>query len=99
MCRFMRSAVRAAFSQRPPTQAIPRRVPEGDQEIVWLNAATNAVAWERFIAAIRRLQENPDFGLEIVDDRDAFPTHTTVVPEIAVTWKGNRSRLWFRWYK
>jgi len=28
-----------------PSQALPRPVPAGDQEIVWLNAATNAVAW------------------------------------------------------
>lgn len=87
------------WTAAPANQAIPRPVPEGDQEVVWLNAATNAVAWERFVAAIKRLQENQEFGLEIVDDANAFPTHTTVVPELAVTRKGSKGRLWFRWYK
>lgn len=67
--------------------------------MVWLNAATNAVAWERFVAGIKRLQEDRELGIEIVDDANAFPTQTTAVPELAVMRRGSRSRLWFRWYK
>jgi hypothetical protein len=80
-------------------QAVARPVPAGDQEVAWFNAATNAVAWERFVAGIRRLERDPELGLKIVDDSNAFPDQTTAVPEIAVTIHNNRHRLWFRWYK
>jgi hypothetical protein len=74
-------------------------VPEGDQEIVWLNAATSAVAWERFVTALRQVQSNrTDPGLEI-DDANAFPPQTTTMPEVAVGRRGVRGRLWFRWCK
>jgi hypothetical protein len=47
----------------PANQAVPLPVPSGDQEVVWLNAATN-VAWERFVAAVHRLQAaRPGLGL------------------------------------
>lgn len=83
----------------PANQANPRPVAEGDQEIVWLNSATNAIAWERFVAALRLVHDRRDLGLEIVDDANAFPTHTTAVPEVAVRLRGSQGRLWFRWYK
>ena len=34
-----------------------------------------------------------------VDDRQAFPPHTTAVPEIVVWVPGTRGKLRFRWYK
>ena len=49
----------------PENQALPRPVPPGDQEVVWLNAATNS-SWERFVASVYRLQiDRPDLKLEI----------------------------------
>jgi hypothetical protein len=83
----------------PANRAVPRPVPAGDQEIVWLNNATNAVAWERFVAGVRLLEEHSDLGLRVADDANAFPGQTTAVPELAVTVGNNPSRLWFRWYK
>src|SRR5262245_12753910 len=85
---------------RPAERDITRPVPAGDQEIAWLNPATNAVAWERFVAAVYRLKdERPDLGLEVAPDANPFPSQTADVPELAVTAHGNKSRLWFRWYK
>jgi hypothetical protein len=81
-------------------RAVPRPVPAGDQEVAWLNAATSAVTWERFVAAARRLvADRPDLGLELVPEADPFPTQTTVVPELAFRARGGPGRLWVRWYK
>lgn len=91
--------LRPAWEGAPASRAIPRPVPEGDQEIVWLNAATNTIAWERFVTAIHSLQSNSALGLTVVDESNAFPAQTTAVPELAVTLRGSNSRLWFRWYK
>src|SRR5205085_6284720 len=77
-----------------PIQAIVRPVPAGDQEIVWLNAATN-VAWERFVAAVHRLADDrPELGLVVTDDGNAFPEQTTVVPELAVRARGSPGIVW-----
>jgi hypothetical protein len=76
-----------------------RPVPSGDAEIAWMNPATNAVAWERFVAAIRRAEADKEFGLTIVDESNAFPDQTTAVPELAVTVRDQPGKLWFRWYK
>lgn len=81
------------------SSASPRPVLAGDAEVVWMNAATNVVGWERFVAAIRRLEKNEKLGLAIVDDSNAFPEQTTAMPELAVTLAGHRGRIWFRWYK
>lgn len=79
-------------------QATPRPLAPGDQEIVWLNAATSAVAWERFVTALRQAwEEHADVWQ--LDDAGAFPAQTTAVPEVALTWKRRKARLWFRWYK
>jgi hypothetical protein len=80
--------------------AVPRPVPPGDQEIVWLYAATQGESWERFVAGIRRLEkDHPELELEVVQDTNVFPTQSTTVPELAVTLGKNPGRLWFRWYK
>jgi hypothetical protein len=80
-------------------QAVPRPVPAGDQEIVWLNAATSAETWERFVAAVHRLKDDrPELGLQIIEDA-TFPTQTAEVPELALSAHGSKQRLWFRWYK
>lgn len=82
---------------RSTGSTVARPVPAGDVEIVWMNAATNVVGWERFVAAIRRLET--DDKLKIVDENNAFPEQTTAVPELAVAVPGKPGRLWFRWYK
>jgi hypothetical protein len=79
-------------------------VAPGDHEIVWLYAATNTSAWERFVAAVRhtaqRLQDDYP-GLEPEAD-EAFPRQTTAVPQVALP-LGRPGlpggRLVFRWYK
>lgn len=79
------------------TAARARPVPKGDQEIAYIQAATSGSSWDRFLAGIRRLKEEfPD--LEI-DETNAYPDQTAVVPEIALSFKGCPSKLWIRWYK
>jgi hypothetical protein len=84
------------------TTPTPLAVAEGDYEIVWLYAATNASAWERFVAALRRgadhlREEFP--GLKAEVGPAAFPPQTTAVPEVALELPGGKRRLVFRWYK
>ena len=84
----------------PSETSLTRPVPAGDQEVVWLNPATSGVGWERFVAAVRRLQaDRPELGLEVAADANPFPSQTAEVPELAVAVKGAKGRLWFRWYK
>src|SRR5581483_10262014 len=80
-------------------RAVRRAVPEGDREIAWLNPATSATTWERFVTAVRRVQADcPDLDLQ-VDDANAFPAQTTAVPELVLSLPGHGGRLWVRWYK
>src|SRR6267142_6635118 len=86
------------------TEAAPEAKPvrEGEQEIVWLYAATNATAWERFVTAVRQAaqqlqEEHPD--LEVRTDENTFPGQTTAVPELSLSVRRNATRLVFRWYK
>jgi hypothetical protein len=84
----------------PAQRDITRPVPAGDQEIAWLNPATGGVPWERFVAAVYRLQaDRPDLAVAIAPDANPFPPRTTDVPELAISVRGRPSRLWFRWYK
>lgn len=91
--------VRPSWQGLPSYEAAPLPVPDGDQEVVWLNIATNVVAWERFVAAVHMLVEHSQFGVTSVDDSNAFPNQTTAVPELAVGVGDSKSRLRFRWYK
>src|SRR5262249_22240268 len=77
-----------SFGERAAAnRVVPRPVPAGDQEIVFLTGATTA-GWERFVASVQRLKaDRPDLGLTITDS-DAFPSQTTAVPELAVTARG-----------
>jgi len=86
------------FGRLAPTgQAAPKPLEGRDQEIVWLDPATSAVNWERFVAATRRfVADRKDITL---DDSNAFPSQTTAVPEIALALGPGKPRLWFRWYK
>jgi hypothetical protein len=80
-------------------------VPTGHAEIAWISAATSGDAWERLVAAVRRLRErwaehHPE-GPSLDADLDhVFSERTTDVPELAL-WLGGRedAKLWIRWYK
>src|SRR5438128_9792613 len=84
-------------------KAAPLPVQDGDQEIVWLYAATSPGPWERFIkgvdTVVERLQiASGDLGIQI-NKRSAFPSETTAVPEVVLSAQGTKGRLRFRWYK
>jgi hypothetical protein len=80
----------------------PRPVPSGDQEIAFLYQATNGATWERFVTAVsaagKRLRAT-DFPDLIVEDANAFPQQTAVVPEVSLRAQPGAGRLLFRWYK
>ncbi len=81
----------------------PLPVAAGEREIVWLYAATNPTAWERFVAAVRRSAErlqaaHPGLEAQVHPD-EAFPRHTTAVPQVALAFPPGGPRLVFRWYK
>jgi hypothetical protein len=86
----------------PETRATVQPVPDGDAEIVWLDGATNAAPWERFVsamgAAAKRLRQTAALSLS-VDEQAAFPGQTTAVPEVSLSVQGTQGRLWVRWYK
>jgi hypothetical protein len=72
-------------------------VPAGDQEIAWINPATNSSSWERFVSGVRRARDATP-GLS-VDLTNAFPDQTAAVPEVVLTMDGCPQKLWIRWYK
>jgi hypothetical protein len=82
-------------------EALP--VPSGDQEVVWLYAATSPGPWERFIKALDTVVDahalpSGDLGISL-DKRSAFPGETTTIPEVVLSAQGTKGRLRFRWYK
>ena len=46
-------------------------LPDGDQEIAWIHAATSGPAWERFVAGIHRVKH--DWPQIRIDDRRVIP--------------------------
>ena len=91
------------FRFRPePTGPTPLPIEPGDREIVWLYQATSAAAWERFVTAVKltedRLRDELPGIKANIDDR-AFPSRSTAVPEVSLTWDGAGGRVVFRWYK
>jgi hypothetical protein len=89
---------RGAAAQGRPT---PMPVRAGEREIVWLYPATSAPSWQRFVAAVRRTaerlrRERPDIR---IDDRSAFPSQTTTVPQVVLSAGETGPRFVFRWYK
>ena len=89
----------STWQAAPAYQALARPVPAGDQELAWFQAATNTVAWERFVAGVQLLRDRPGLGVTAIDDSNAFPNQTTAVPELAISVRGSNKRLWLRWYK
>jgi hypothetical protein len=74
-----------------------RPVPPGDQEVAYIQAATNGANWERFVTGMQRIKKVWP-GLEI-DPKNAFPNQSAAVPEVALRVPGTSARLWVRWYK
>src|SRR2546427_6278667 len=94
------AAALALWPRTPVNRALPLSLPAGDQEIVWLYPATNAVPWERFVSAFELAQEADSSAAAFtVDKHNAFPDRTTAVPEVALSFRGSKGKLWFRWYK
>ena len=80
-----------------PEQARAREVPRGDQEVAYIQAATNGASWERFVAGLQRVQKkHPNL---IVDESNAFPEQSAAVPEVSLSFPGVEGKLWIRWYK
>jgi hypothetical protein len=80
------------YSTRLPSRPVPLPVADEDREIAWLNAATAASNWQRFIQAVTAVSK-AEPGPE------TFPRHTTEVPEIAIPLPGQKGKLRIRWYK
>ncbi|AWM36117.1 hypothetical protein GobsT_61160 [Gemmata obscuriglobus] len=81
------------------TAAEPRPVPDGDLEIAWLHVPTSTDTWENFVWGMKRAEMSTlPTGLK-VDDRQAFPTRTTAVPEIVLSRDGFAGKVHVRWYK
>jgi hypothetical protein len=79
------------------TTPLVKSVPRGDQEIAYIQAATNGASWERYVSGLRRLKDElPDL---ILDESNAFPEQTAEVPELSLSFKGSAAKLWIRWYK
>ena len=96
-------AVAVWFRFRPePTGPTPLPVASGDREIVWLYQATSTASWERFVTAVKltedRLRAEMPGIRALIDDR-TFPSQSTAVPEVALTWEGAGGKIVFRWYK
>jgi hypothetical protein len=88
-----------------PRLAGVQPVPAGHQEIAWIGPATSGDAWERLVAAVRRLREqwpehHPKLPRLDADLDHVFTERTTDVPELAL-WVAGRedAKLWIRWYK
>jgi hypothetical protein len=82
----------------PRTESgLPPPVPDGDQEVAWIHAATSGTSWERFVAGVHKARH--DWPRLTVDDGRAFLDQTTAVPEVVVGLDGIPGRLHIRWYK
>jgi len=75
-----------------PARPLTLPVEEDDLEIAWLNPATSAASWERFVTAASQVTG-------ITPGPEAFPAETTVTPQLFIPLSGGRGRLVVRWYK
>jgi hypothetical protein len=81
----------------PHAQLRAMPVPEGDQEVAFIQGATQGATWERFVAGIQRVKQTwPDL---VIEDDNAFPEQSAAVPEVSLSYPGCQGKLWFRWYK
>lgn len=76
-----------------------------EQEIAYIEPATNVEDWERLVTALTHLRDDwpslfPGRPALHVDLERAFPPLTADVPEVALTFDGvSGQTLWVRWYK
>ena len=87
---------------RPPSHLPkPLPVPEGDQEIAWLNNTSAGETWSLFVIGVKRTEmpvNGAASGLS-VDDSNAFPEQSTAIPELVIAREGYAGKLRIRWYK
>lgn len=82
-----------------------RPLGEGEQEVAYIEPATNVEDWERIVSALTHLRDDwpslyPGRPALHVDLERAFPSLTADVPEVALTFDGAAGQtLWVRWYK
>src|SRR5436190_18435452 len=79
-----------------PSDRLPD-IPEGDQEIAWIHAATSGPSWERFVTGVLRVRH--DWPQVQIDDARAFLDQTTAAPEVVLGLEGATGKLHIRWYK
>lgn len=71
----------------------------GDQEIAWLNPATNPYTWTRMVAGFKFLVlQHPEWKLTL-DESELFPDQTATQPALGIRRAGVAGTLWLRWYK
>ncbi len=76
-----------------------------EQEIAFLEPATNAEEWQRLVSALEHLQEHwrtvrPDEKPLLASTEGAYPQRTAEVPEVALAFADRPDeKLWIRWYK
>src|SRR5262249_35790045 len=77
------------------------KVPEGDQEIAWIQGASNSTDWGQFLAQIDAVDKDSQKHGPVlhVDKTNAFPSETAAVPEVALWYEGESHKVWIRWYK
>src|SRR5262249_39150596 len=84
-----------------PATSQVQDVPDGDQEIAWIQPASSISDWGLFVARVELLVQSPPAGWPTlrIDRTNAFPERTSAVPEIALWFEGQPHKLWIRWYK
>ncbi|HJZ53552.1 MAG TPA: hypothetical protein VKE74_01255, partial [Gemmataceae bacterium] len=89
--------VRIPWLSHAPRLPQPSDVPDGDQEIAWINPPTEAGTWDEFVTGVKRAEMRVP-GL-VVNVANAFPEQTTAVPEVVLSRPPYPGKLRFRWYK
>ncbi|MCS7167216.1 MAG: hypothetical protein RMI91_12885 [Gemmatales bacterium] len=87
-----------AFWYRSESELPPAVILGGDQEIAWLMPATSLPAWNRFVEAAAQLCRDSNFDVVWACAPERSHGHLDM-PELAFRWRGDRHRLWIRWYK
>ncbi len=80
------------WREKMPGRPVALPVQQGDREIAWLNSATSAASWERFVTAA-------SLCTGAVPGPETFPAQTTAVPQLVIPLGQGKGRLVFRWYK
>lgn len=75
----------------------PKSVSDSDLEVAWISPPTDTNAWSDFVTGLKRAEMRVP-GLH-VDVSEAFPEHTTSVPEVALLRPPHEGKVLVRWYK